>query len=138
MMKHLTSGTVKNRKSALRDDAPRPPAPFLCSVSHRGVGAGPASGMGAAGPPAKNLRKFPKTSRSFKNVCRNLLEILEMLKTLKHGNYSRGGRARTRTPFWSALGALAVWKHRAVARRRAGANSSPAKAHETFHNFREV
>ena len=73
-----------------------PPAPPQCSWCLHGscltrgrVGA--RERYGAPGPPAKNLRKFPKTSRNFKTFCRNLFEILEMLKKLKHGNYSRGG-----------------------------------------------
>ena len=56
MMKHLTSGTVKNRKSALRDDAPPTPRPFFMQrFSPRGRG-GAREWYGAPGPPAKKLQ----------------------------------------------------------------------------------
>ena len=44
------------------------------------VGSGPASGTGRPARPPKTCESFQKTSRNFKTFCRNLFEILEMLK----------------------------------------------------------
>ena len=64
-MKHLTSGTVKNRKSALRDDAPPTPRPFFMQrFSPRGRG-GAREWYGGGRPSRQKLAKVSKTFAKF-------------------------------------------------------------------------
>ena len=65
MMKHLTSGTVKNRKSALRDDAPPTPRPFFMQrFSPRGRG-GAREWYGGGRPSRQKLAKVSKNFAKF-------------------------------------------------------------------------
>ena len=73
MMKHLTSGTVKNRKSALRDDAPPdPPPPFYAAFLTAGSGRGPRVVWGRPALPPKTCESFQKLRevlKMFAEIC---------------------------------------------------------------------